>query len=362
MQIQRKMREFSRDPTSLLRRHNDGEAKVVGYMCSGIPEEIIIAAGLQPYRISNIGEHTSSLTPSFICPFASAVLENILRLEDLFQGFIVAHTCDPMWRIFDILKKKVNKPLFFLRVPHNTKNELSFDFMRMEFRRLKMFLERNFVTEINNNSLQSAIELCNHTRDLLRNIYLLNRNNEYKVKASDYFSLVLASAWMSKQEFNALVEASEFGSGKGQGNIRLHVNGTAIYDLNLITVIEDSGGFVVSDDLCTGSRYFWDNVEPSQDPLSALTSRYLTRTPCPAQNPLDDRLRYLSDMVASFNARGVITYAEKFCDPILYDFVHIRNKLASDGIPSLLVDYESPTQEINRIRNRVEAFIETLGD
>jgi len=361
MQIPRKIKGLCKDPTSILTRHKGLEKKVIGYTCSNIPEEMIIAAGLQSYRISNLGANTSALTPSFLCPFASATLENILKLEDLFGGFIVAHTCDPMWRIYDILKKKISKPLFFLRVPHNTNNELSFDFMKMEFMRLKTFLEENFDTKISNDSLLSTIELCNHTRNLLKNIYMSNRNNKHRTSALDYFHLVLASMWMPKPEFNALAEALEFGNDMTHGNVRLHLNGTALYDLNLIKIIEEYGGFVVSDDLCTGSRYFWNNVEKSENPLSALVNRYLKRTPCPAQDPLEDRLRYISYMIDEFNVQGVITYAEKFCDPILYDIVHIRKKLAAKGIPSLLVDYENPTQEIARIKTRIEAFIETLG-
>jgi benzoyl-CoA reductase subunit C len=267
-----------------------------------------------------------------------------------------------MWRIYDILKKKISKPLFLLRVPHNTNNELSFDFMKMEFTRLKTFWEKNFDIKISDDSLLSAIKLCNHTRNLLKNIYMLNRNNEYRISALDYFHLVLASMWMPKPEFNALSEALEFENDITHGNVRLHLNGTAIYDLNLIKIIEESGGFVSSDDLCTGSRYFWNNVEESKNPLSALANRYLKRTPCPAQDPLEDRLRYISYMIDEFNVQGVITYAEKFCDPILYDIVHVRNTLAEKGIPSLLVDYENPTQEIGRIRTRIEAFIETISD
>jgi len=360
MQIPEKIQELCKDPTSILSRYHDLETKVIGYTCSNIPEEMIIAANLQSYRVSNLGANTSALTPSFLCPFASATLDNILKLEDFFHGFIVAHTCDPMWRIYDILKKKTNKPLFLLRVPHNTENELSLDFMKMELARLKTFLEKNFDTKIGNGSILNAIKMCNQTRNLLKNIYMLNRNNKYSVNALDYFHLVLASMWMAKSEFNALTEALEFENEMTHGNVRLHLNGTAIYDLNLIKIIQESGGFVASDDLCTGSRYYWNNVEESKNPLSALAYRYLKRTPCPAQNPLEDRLHYISYMIDEFNAQGVITYAEKFCDPILYDIVHIRNKLTAKGIPSLLVDYENPTREIGRIKARIEAFIEII--
>ena len=361
MKIPKGIRDLCRNPTALLSRYKDSGVKVIGYTCSYVPEELIISAGLQPYRVPNIGANISALTPSFVCSFASATLENMLRLEDFFSGFVIAHTCDPMWRLYDILKKKISKPLFLLRVPHNTDNELSLDFFRMELIRFKKFLEKNFEAKINHDALFSSIELCNESRDLLKSIYVLNSGGKCKINAFDRFHLVLASMWMPKQEYNAQIKALNFNNGETYGNVRLHLNGTAIYDLDLIKTIEESGGFAASDDLCTGSRYFWSNVEKSQDPISALARRYLKRTPCPSQSPLEQRLEYINFMIKEFKVQGVITFAERFCDPILYDSVHIRNMLTKNGIPTMVIDYENPAQEIARIKTRVEAFIESIG-
>lgn len=361
MQMPSGIRDLCKNPTALLSRYKDSGVKVIGYTCSYVPEELIISAGLQPYRVPNIGANMSALVPSFVCPFASATLETMLRLEDFFSGFVIAHTCDPMWRLYDILKKKISKPLFLLRVPHNTDNELSLDFFRMELIRFKKFLEKNFEAKINNGALFSSIELCNESRDLLKSIYVLNSGGKYKINAFDRFHLVLASMWMPKPEYNAQIKALNFNDGETYGNVRLHLNGTAIYDLVLIKTIEESGGFAASDDLCTGSRYFWSNVEKSEDPISALSHRYLKRTPCPSQAPLEQRLEYINFMIKEFKVQGVITFAERFCDPILYDSVHIRNMLTKNGIPTMVIDYENPAQEIARIKTRVEAFIESIG-
>ena len=361
MKISSDIRDLWRNPASILSRYKNSGAKVIGYTCSYVPEELIISAGLQPYRISNIGASTSALTPSFVCPFASAVLENMLRLEDFLSGFVVAHTCDPMWRLYDILKKKTNKPLFLLRVPHNTDNELSLDFFRMELMRFKKFLEENFELRIDDNALFNSIELCNENRSLLKNIYMLNSDGNYKTDALDRFNLALASMWMPKPEINAQIKALDFNDSKSDDNVRLHLNGTAVYDFDLIKTVEESHGFVASDDLCTGSRYFWSNVEKSDDPISALAYRYLKRTPCPSQGPIENRLEYINFMVKEFKAQGVITFTERFCDPILYDSVHIRNMLAKNGVPTTVIDYENPAQEIGRIRTRVEAFVESIG-
>jgi benzoyl-CoA reductase subunit C len=361
MMIPNDISDVCKNPEAILSQYKDSGVKLIGYTCSYVPEELIISAGLQPYRISNMGANVSALTPSFVCPFASTVLENILRLENFFSAFVVAHTCDPMWRLYDILKKRISKPLFLLRVPHDTENVLSLDFFRTELIRFKEFLERNFETRIDETALSSSIELCNENRNLLKSTYTLNSEGRYKINASDRFQLVLASMWMPKRKCSAEIKALDFNNSEVDHKVRLHVNGTAIYDLNLIKTIEESGGFVASDDLCTGSRYFWNNVEKSEDSILALASRYLKRTPCPSHGSLEKRLEYIDFMIKEFKSRGVITFAERFCDPMLYDIVQIKRMLSESGVPTVLIDYENAMQEIGRIKTRVEAFIETLG-
>lgn len=361
MGIPERIRSICKDPMSLLSEYKDSGVQVIGYTCSYIPEELIISAGLQPYRVSNIAANMSSLTPSFVCPFASATLQSILENEHSFNGFVLAHTCDPMWRLYDILKKRASKPLFFLRVPHNTESSLSLDFFKMELLRFIRFLERNFNTEVNTEALKESVRLCNETRRLLKNIYMLNSEGKFKTTAFDRFQLVLASMWMQKSEYNAQVKASNFDKEDVHNGVRLHLNGTAIYDLNLIKSVEESGGFIASDDLCTGSRYFWNNVEESDDPIFALSERYINKIPCPSQTPLEERLKHIDHMIRQFRVQGVITFAKRFCDPILYDIVHIKNMLDKEGIPSIVIDYENSFQEIGRIKTRIEAFVESLS-
>lgn len=362
MTIPSDISELCNDPMGILDQYKDSGVKVIGYTCSYVPEEMIISAGIQPYRIPNLGANASALVPSFVCPFAGATLENMLRHEGLFSGFILAHTCDPMWRLYDILKKKINKPLFLLRVPHDTENELSLNFFNAELERLREFLERNFDAKIDETALSRSVELCNETRCLLKNIYMLNSGHKYNVNALDRFQIVLASLWMPKQEFNSKIKVSDVKNGQTAPKARLHITGTAIYDLDLIKTIEESGGFIASDDLCTGSRYFWENVEETEESISALAYRYLRKAPCPSHGPLERKLEYIDLMIKQFEAQGVITFTERFCDPILYDSVHIRNRLKEKHVPTMLIDYENAAQEIGRIKTRLEAFIESLGE
>jgi benzoyl-CoA reductase/2-hydroxyglutaryl-CoA dehydratase subunit BcrC/BadD/HgdB len=92
-----------------------------------------------------------------------------------------------------------------------------------------------------------------------------------------------------------------------------------------------------------------------------LSERYINKIPCPSQTPLKERLKHIDHMIREFRVQGMITFAKRFCDPILYDIVHIKNMLDKEGIPSIVIDYENSVQEIGRIRTRIEAFVESLS-
>ena len=63
------------------------------------------------------------------------------------------------------------------------------------------------------------------------------------------------------------------------------IAGSDLDDPGFVKLIEDSGGLVVADDLCTGSRYFWEDV--SGDPLEALARRYLSPVLCARMHPYE---------------------------------------------------------------------------
>jgi benzoyl-CoA reductase subunit C len=67
---------------------------------------------------------------------------------------------------------------------------------------------------------------------------------------------------------------------KAQKLPRIFVWGNEIDDIAFIKLIEESGAYVVMDDLCTGTRFFWDDVPETNDPLDGIVSRYI-HTHCP---------------------------------------------------------------------------------
>ena len=103
---------------------------------------------------------------------------------------------------------------------------------------------------------------------------------------------------------------------------RIFIWGSEIDDTAFIKLVEDSGAHVVMDDLCTGTRFFWDDVPETTDPLEGIAGRYL-HIHCPRSNvpqtqgregDLENRYGYIKDFIKKWTVNGAIFYIVRYCD------------------------------------------------
>ena len=86
-----------------------------------------------------------------------------------------------------------------------------------------------------------------------------------------------------------------------------------VNDPEYVKVIEDLGGLVVTDSLCFGTRYFWENIDESLDPMEGITKRYLSKASCPRMTDRHaERANFMMDLIKEFNVEGVILQMAKF--------------------------------------------------
>jgi len=131
-------------------------------------------------------------------------------------------------------------------------------------------------------------------------------------------------------------------------------------DVEFISLIESLGAHVVIDDLCTGSRYFWNEVVPDGNRLSAIAARYLDRPHCPLRDlPERRRLPHLVNLAKEYNVQGAIIALQKFCEPHAFDTLPIEAALKEQGIPTLFLELDV-TLASGQLRVRIEAFLETI--
>ena len=130
---------------------------------------------------------------------------------------------------------------------------------------------------------------------------------------------------------------------------------------DLYRVVEAAGAAVVADDLCTGARYAHGHIDTGSDIWRALARRYLERTVCPAKHAgITTRADALVAGAQEAGADGLVLVYLKFCDPHLFDYPYLKQRLEAAGVPVMMVELQEAHTAEGQLRTRLEAFVEML--
>nr|MDO8080190.1 2-hydroxyacyl-CoA dehydratase family protein [Candidatus Freyarchaeota archaeon] len=341
---------------------------VFGYFCTYVPEEIIHAAGIIPVRMMG-GSDDITLAdvhlPSYVCSFARSCYDQGLKgVYSYLDGVIFPCTCDTIIALYSIWKADIKTPYVGFVDPLCAKTETAKKYFREEVARFKESLESFLGGEISDTSLQKSIEIYNANRRLLKEVYELRRSSHPPISGVEALDIVKSSMLTPKEEHSRLLEnllnkISERDDPPESG-VRILVSGSVIYDPEILRMIENSGGLIVTDDLCTGTRYFWDLVNTNLPPLTGIADRYYERIPCPCNYSPERRLEHILSLIRDYNVEAVVFTLQKFCDPHLFDYPFIGESLKEAEISTLLLETEHVSSPLGPLKTRIEAFLETI--
>ncbi len=339
--------------------------RAFGYLCTYTPLEVLHAAGFTPVRLMQLSGPVSLANahlPTFACALARAVTERMLCGElDFLEGVLFAHTCDTMQCLADVWRMAETR---FEVVPFSLPTVLSGPSVRSywvaELRQLAVVLQSDFGSTVAEESLRASIALYNEQRRLLSQLY----EQRTRFTAEQLWSLTIAGMLMPVEEHSALLQSAlrdieDAAEAQGRGPALILV-GALLDDPVLLRLIDELGGQVVGDDLCTGSRYFDVLVDETMEPFAALAERYLQRAPCPVKHgAAQPRAQRLLRLLDDTEAHGVIFVMPKFCDPHAFDYVALAKTLDRAAMPHLMIETEVSTPT-GQLRTRLQAFIEML--
>lgn len=359
------------DTEKYVKRLKDGGKKIVGYLCSYTPEEIILAAGMHPLRLFGTKRAISladAHLQSYSCSLARGVLEDALagRLAFL-DGAVFPHTCDTIQRLSDIWRLNTQFAFFAdVVLPVKLDTESARQYMEDVLRKFRGDLEKGMGVRITDEALVQAIDTYNRIRGCLKTIYELHSANPDILPGSDLHAIVKGSMIMDRQYLTArlpevIEQLKKRIPAEDTGKKRIILSGSICDQPDIYTVFEKAGGVVVWDDLCTGSRYFEGIIETDGDPIAAIASRYVERPICPAKH-LSNTVRgdRLLKLVEDHQARGVVFLLMKFCDPHDFDYPYQKGFLDKKKIPSMLLEIEDQLPSEGQLLTRFETFIHML--
>jgi benzoyl-CoA reductase/2-hydroxyglutaryl-CoA dehydratase subunit BcrC/BadD/HgdB len=140
---------------------------------------------------------------------------------------------------------------------------------------------------------------------------------------------------------------------------KLFIWGSIMENEEIVKMIEDAGARVVSEDFCTGSRYFDKKVEITNNPYKSISERYLKRSPCSRMVDVFGRIKSIVSLIERRAISGAIYHSLKFCDHTLYDYPLVKKEFEKQHIPLLHINCDSAKND-GQTKTRIEAFIEQL--
>lgn len=353
--------------------------KVVGYSCTFIPEEILHAAGVLPFRLRGIGTTSMSIGDSYFGAVNCSLPKCVLQLAgqgayNFLDGAIITNGCDSMRRLEECWRKASEDypgtlPDYYeyFSVPHKSV-DYSIEFYKEVLNGMIETLEKHFNVKISEESLRKSIKLYNEGRACLQELDALRQGQNVPISGEDAMAVLIAAHAIPQEQFidmlKGLIGNLKKAPSLSDGKKRLMLMGSASDDMDFIRVIEEAGSIVVADTVCYGSRTYSALVDEKSDPVHALSSHYLTHSICPRMlGYYKTRFAYVMDVIRKARVDGVVLQNVRFCDLHGSENGIFERDLESAGIPCMRLEREyGPLSETGRIRMRIDAFMERISD
>lgn len=365
-------------PSELIAHQKEG-GKVFGTFCVYVPDEVIFAAGGIATGLCGGSQFWvpggEKVLPSNTCPLIKASvgarLDGTCPFFKIADMYIGETTCDGKKKAWEILNEHV--PIHVMDLPQ-MKREKDIKAWEEEIKTLMQKVEDLCGTKITPESLAENIELINRKRQALARLYNTRKISPVPISGKDALLITQIGFYDDPARFtdqvNALCDELDGRIARGEGVIpadapRILITGTpmAIPNWKLHHVLESSGAAVVVEELCTGVRYFENQVDQSgttiDEQIRDLAERYM-KINCACFTPNTGRIDDIMRMIKEYKVDGVVDCNLQFCGIYSTESYLVDRALKEAGIPVLHIETDYSEQDFEQLRTRVQAFLEML--
>lgn len=367
-------------PAELIEHQKKG-GKVFGTFCVYVPDEVVFAADAIATGLCGGSQFWvpggEKVLPVNTCPLIKASVGARLdrtcpffRIADMYVG---ETTCDGKKKAWEILSEDV--PVHVMNLPQ-MKRAKDVKAWAEEISDFKAVVEEFTGNKVTEESLKAGIKLINDKRRALARLYACRKNDKLPISGRDVLLISQIAFYDDPGRFtemtNKLCDELEQRVADGvsvfaEGTKRIMLTGTplAIPNWKLHNLVETSGGAVVCEEMCTGTRYFEKLVDETRETvdgqIEALAERYMNIN-CACFTPNTGRIDDIIRLAKEYKVDGVIDVNLKFCN--LYDTegYHVEKALKEAGIPVLGIETDYVDSDASQLRTRISAFIEMLNE
>jgi benzoyl-CoA reductase/2-hydroxyglutaryl-CoA dehydratase subunit BcrC/BadD/HgdB len=354
------------------RAKEDGR-KVIGLLCTYVPEELVLAAGMHPWRITGTWGQRIVRAVEWrdldMCTFCTHVLESMLDGEfDFLDGVIASDWDDDRRRLFDVWRLAGAQSFVeIISIPKKT-HERTVEYFARVVDKLADRLAEVGGKRITEEGLHEAMETVNETRHLIGQVYEMRKRDVPPLTGAEFLSLTTAATVMDRKEFNQQLRTlmphieNRRVTVETEGP-RIMVSSDMLDNPAYLELVEEQGCTVAMDDLDTGSRsVFQLSDTDGQDPVMALARRYCLRPPDPPALDWDLQLKWIMDWVSEYRIDGVIELADDFSPPRRWRWPFLSRTLEEAEIPVVRIPAGYGFGSTGPLSTRIGAFVEMVSD
>ena len=361
-----------------VKNYKQAGGRLVGYLCSYTPLEIIDAAGAASVALCGTSDEVipeaEKTLPANLCPlikstygFAASQKCPFTYFSDLIVG---ETTCDGKKKMYELLADL--KLVHVLHLPQGRDRAYERAGWREECRLLKECLEQLYGITITDDDLRAAARRRNALRAAQLSMFGLQASEPPAMGGVELMSTMFAGTFnFDVEDFTAkieqTVEARRAAYEAGERPIpasakRILITGCPVGGvINKIgRTIEGNGGIVVCMDDCSGERTASMMVDAEADDiLGAVADRYLDIN-CSVMTPNDGRMDNTLAMCEKYHVDGVVESVLTACHTFNVESARMQAAVEGAGISYMKIETDYSSGDQGQIDTRIAAFIETL--
>ena len=370
----------SKRPLEIVKDKKEGK-KVVEYFGDFVPEQWIVAAGMDPFLICKGGdpqppEATLDYMLRFMNPLAAtmagAYLMNLDPVMPIADCVAIQQSDCHYGRMSEILEYK-GVPVYKIGVPADNVVGISQEYYRNELKEFRAKLEEIAGHPISDDDIRANYAKTNKINELLRKIDELRKKDNPPITFSDFIKLNHYTYRVSYDESIAALEKiyDELKDAPGvhkEGAPRILIMGRAVAlgDYMVPSIIEAAGGEIVTEFLDEAIRPFHSDISTKGDVIEAYASAmYDKKVPITIFQPAwDTRFEHLEELIKEYKVDGILWYQLAFDEIYDMEFTVLRAKLAKMGIPVMKLEssYEYSREAMAPLTTRLESFVESIKE
>ena len=370
-----KLKEIHDNRESIARDWKAQGKKVAGILGWDVPEELLMAADILPYRIYGTPDISMKEADQYLefafPPVLRSQFEKIIdgANADLMDCLIISNSTDALVRIYYYIREvaalEPEKPIpelyfidwLFTRFRmHQVRNEKIVGQFREK-------LEAWSGKKLDDQEILKAADQCNRNRELLEKMAALRR--EGRINGSEALVIIGSSFYMEKDAHSVLLEdlLQEAAAWQTVSGVKLFLTGSGQEQSGFYQLLEEHGMVVVGEDHDWGDRHWNKKIDTSLEPIKGIVARYMLRRPGPKRAFVSERVEAICRSARACGAEGVIAYTYLYDDAPSWDFPEQKKALKEMGIPMLqLTGRPYGVEEGESLKTKLEEFASSIKE